>query len=162
MLAKPMEKALNQRVNVELESAYLYLAMAAYFEEANLSGFGHWMKTQAKEELMHGMKIYDYILERGGSVTLGKVEAPTKTWKSPLAAMQATYEHEKMVTKGINDVVTLARGANDYATEIFFQWFVTEQVEEEDTALKIVDRLKLLQEAPGGLYMMDRELGSRA
>jgi len=162
MLSKRMEEALNQQVNAELYSSYLYLSMSAYFESINLKGFANWMKVQAQEELLHAMKIYDFINERGGRVTLTSIDAPPTEWDSPLAAFEGVYEHECKVTGLINDLVNLALEEKDHASHIFLQWFVTEQVEEEASADEIVQRLKLMGDARGGLFMLDRELGQRA
>ena len=161
MLSEKMQKALNDQINAELYSAYLYLSMSAYFESLNLGGFANWMKVQAQEETVHAMKLYAYTNERGGRVKLGAVEAPPWEWDSPLAVFEAAYQHEQKVTGLINDLVKTAKGENDHATEIFLQWFVTEQVEEEASADAVVQQIKLVGDAPGGLFMLDRELGQR-
>jgi len=149
MLNPEMEKALNKQVNAELYASYLYLSMSAYFQSANLAGFANWMRIQTQEELVHVMKFYDYIGERGGKVTLGAVDGPPTEWKSPLAAFEQAYAHEQMVTGRINDLVNLAIDERDHATNGFLQWFVTEQVEEEATADGIVQKLKLIGEGDG-------------
>ena len=161
MLNERMENALNEQHNAELYSGYLYLAMSAWFQSVNLSGFAAWMRVQAQEELVHAMKFYDYINERGGRVTLKTIDGPPSEWESPLAAFEGAYAHEQKVTGMINDLVDLAREEHDHATEIFLQWFVTEQVEEEDSANEVVQKIKLMGEASGGLFMLDRELGQR-
>jgi ferritin len=161
MLSKKMEQALNAQVNAELYSAYLYLSMAAYFESVNLSGMATWMRMQEKEETIHAMKFFDFISDRGGRVTLTAIEAPETDWKSPLAAFQAVAAHEQKVTGLINDLVKLAREENDPATEIFLQWFVTEQVEEEKSADEVVQAVKMIQDNPPAVLMLDRELGQR-
>ena len=161
MISKKMQKALNGQLNAELYSAYLYLSMAAYFETADLAGFANWMRVQDSEERLHAMKFYDYILERGGKVTLGSIEAPPSDWNSPLAVFEATLTHEQKVTGLINDLVNLAVAERDHATEIFLQWFVTEQVEEEASADQVVQKLKLMGDASGGLFMLDREMAQR-
>ncbi|MBW1998903.1 MAG: ferritin [Deltaproteobacteria bacterium] len=161
MLSKTMEKALNDQVNAEMYSAYLYLAMEAYFQSVGLNGFATWMRVQTQEELVHAMKIYDFINERGGRVTLRAIEAPPTEWDSPLGVFQAAYEHEQKVTGLINDLVDLSQAEKDHATHNFLQWFVGEQVEEEDSANKVVEKIKLVGEAQGGLFMLDRELGQR-
>ena len=161
MLSKKMQDALNGQINAEMFSSYLYLAMSAYFESINMSGMAGWMRAQAAEEEMHAMKIFDFIGDRGGRVTLSAIDAPQTEWKSPLAAFQAAYEHEQKVTGLINGLVELAGKENDPATNIFLQWFVTEQVEEEKTADDIVQKLKMVQDQPGPLYMLDKELGAR-
>ena len=161
MIGKKMEKALNEQINAEYYSAYLYLSMVAYFEDQNLAGFAKWMKSQVQEETMHAMKFFDYVCERGGRVTLKAVEQPPKTWKSPLAAFEAAYKHEQLVTNLINKLVDLAITEKDHATNAFLQWFVNEQVEEETTVDSIVQELKMVADAPGALFMIDRELGQR-
>ncbi|OHB59562.1 MAG: ferritin [Planctomycetes bacterium RBG_13_44_8b] len=161
MVTKKVEKSLNDQINAELYSAYMYLSMSAYFEAENLPGFAQWMKVQWQEEIKHAMKIYDYVIERGGRITLKAIDEPPSRWKSPLDAFQATYKHEQVVTGRINDLVNLAVAEKDHATNAFLQWFVTEQVEEEKSADEIVQKLKLISDAPGGLYMLDKELGQR-
>lgn len=161
MIGKKMEKALNEQVNAELYSAYLYLSMVAYFESLNLGGFSAWMRAQSQEEMMHAMKIYDFINERGGRVLLAAIKAPETKWDSPLAAFEAAYSHEQYVTGRINDLVDLAIEEKDHATNSFLQWFVNEQVEEETSVDNVVQNLKLAQESPGALLMIDRELGQR-
>jgi len=161
VISKKLQEALNNQINRELYSAYLYAAMAAYFESVSLRGFAHWMMEQAKEEVGHAMKLYEYLVERGGRVVLGALEAPPAEWKSPVDVFETTYEHEQKVTQMINDLVKLAREGNDYATEVFLQWFVSEQVEEEASVIEVLEKLKLVEDAPGGLFMLDRELGQR-
>ena len=161
MISAKMQEALNGQLNAELYSSYLYLSMAAYFQHINLEGFASWMRVQAQEELIHVMKFYDFINERGGSVVLKPVEGPPTEWESPLAAFEAAYEHEQKVSGLINDLVERALEERDHASNIFLQWFVTEQVEEEDTANGVVQKIKLMGDAKGGLFMLDRELGQR-
>jgi len=161
MLNNDMEKALNAQVNAEMYSAYLYLSMSAYFQSKSLGGFASWMRVQAQEEMVHAMKLYDFINERGGRVILELIEAPPTEWDSPLATMEAVYEHEQKVTGLINELVELALEKRDHATNIFLQWFVSEQVEEEDSANDVVEKIKLMGDARGGLFMLDRELGQR-
>ncbi len=157
-----MQAAINDQINAELYSAYLYYAMAAYFEGMNLAGMANWMKIQAQEELMHAVKFFDYVNERDGRVALEAVDKPPAEWASPHAAFIAAYEHEQMVTGRINDLVTLAEQLKDRASLAFLQWFITEQVEEEASVKKVADQLALLEGAPHGLFMVDRELASRA
>ncbi|MFH1739327.1 MAG: ferritin [bacterium] len=161
MIDKKMQNALNKQVNAELYSAYIYLSMSADFVSKNFLGFANWMRVQAQEELMHAMKIYDYVHERGGHVVLQAVEAPPTEWPSLLAAFEAAYEHEQKVTGMINKLVDQAISLSDHATNIFLQWFVSEQVEEEASVSEAVEHLKLVGDARGGLFMLDRELGSR-
>ncbi|MBL7153967.1 MAG: ferritin [Phycisphaerae bacterium] len=161
MIGKKIEKALNEQINAELYSAYLYLSMVAYFESVNLTGFATWMRAQTQEEIMHAMKMYDFINERGGRVILKAIEMPPPEWGSALAAFEAAYAHEQIVTGLINDLVNLAVAEKDHATNSFLQWFVNEQVEEETSADNVVQNLKMAQDAPGALFMLDRELGQR-
>lgn len=161
MIGEKVAKALNEQVGKELFSAYLYLSMASYFDSADLPGFANWMKIQAKEELGHAMRIYDFLYERGARVELPALEKPTNEWESPLKAFQAAYEHERFVTESINKILELAKKEKDYATEQFLQWFVNEQVEEEAQTDVIVRKLKKLSDSPVALYMLDKELGSR-
>ncbi len=161
MLNKKMEKALNEQVNRELFSAYLYLSMVAYFESLSLPGFAQWMRVQTQEELFHAMKMYDHINGRSGRVLLNAIDAPETKWASPKAAFDAAYKHEKFITECINDLVTAARKENDHATDAFLQWYVTEQVEEEQNASTIANQLKLIGDSSQSLLMLDRELGAR-
>ncbi|MCD6499301.1 MAG: ferritin [Deltaproteobacteria bacterium] len=162
MLNETMGKAINDQINAELYSAYLYYAMSAYFEEQGLAGFGHWMRLQAIEEMIHAQKFFAYVNERGGRVVLAAIEAPPKQWDSALVAFEAVYKHEVHVSSLINKLVDLAQEEHDHATYNFLQWFVGEQVEEEASASEVVQRLKLAGQTQGGLFMLDRELGQRA
>jgi len=161
MLSEKMLKALNQQINAELYSSYLYLSMSAYFQSTNLGGFANWMRVQTQEELTHAMKIYDYVNERGNRVVLKQVEEPPSEWSSPLAAFQQPYQHEQKVTGMINKLVNLAVEEGDHATNILLQWFVSEQLEEEASTDEIVQKLKLMGDAGGEMFMIDRELGQR-
>jgi len=161
MIDEKMQEAINKQLNAELYSSYLYLSMSAYFQSANLGGFANWMRVQAKEELAHAMKFYDYVNERGGRVILHPVEEPPSEWDSPLAVFEHVYRHEQKVTGLINKLVDLAVEARDHATNNFLQWFVSEQVEEEASADEVVQKLKLVGDDPSGLFMIDRELAQR-
>lgn len=161
MIGKKMEQALNGQLNAEYYSSYLYLSMSAYFASIDLPGFANWMRIQVQEEEFHALKFYDYIIERGGRVTLQRIETPPSDWDSPLEAFEATLAHEQKVTGLINDLVFLAREERDNASEIFLQWFVTEQVEEEDTVGTLLAQMKLIKNEPQALFMMDKELGQR-
>jgi ferritin len=156
-----MEEALNKQLNAELYSAYMYLSMTAWFEAMNLDGFASWMKAQALEEMEHAMKFYNFINERGGRVKLMPIEGPPTDWDSPVDVFEAGFKHEQYVTSLINDLVDLAIQEKDHATQIFLQWFVTEQVEEEANFGSILEKLRMVGESPGPLFMMDRELGQR-
>jgi ferritin len=162
MLTEKMQQALNGQLNAELYSSYLYLSMNAYFKSVNLDGFANWMYYQAVEELGHSMKFYDFILQRGGKVQLQQVVAPPTEWGSPLGVFEATLEHEQKVTGLINDLVDIAHKEHDHATNIFLQWFVSEQVEEEENVGGVLEQLKLMGDAKGGLFMIDRELAKRS
>jgi ferritin len=135
--------------------------MSAYFQSINLPGFANWMRVQAQEELVHAMKFYDFINERGGHVNLQQIDGPPTGWSSPLDVFENTYKHEQKVTGLINDLVNLATEARDHATNIFLQWFVTEQVEEEASADEVLQKLKLVGKDSGGLFMLDGEMGQR-
>ena len=162
MLSEKMQDAINGQLNAELYSSYLYLSMNAYFKSINLDGFANWMHYQAQEELTHAMKFYDFINQRGGRVNLLQIEAPPAQWNSPQAVFEATLEHEQKVTGLINELVELALSEHDHASNIFLQWFVSEQVEEEESVTGVLEQLKLMGEAKGGLFMIDRELAKRS
>lgn len=161
MLKKKMLKALNDQINAEMYSSYLYLAMEAYCQSISLKGFAAWMRAQVQEELMHGMKFYDFVHERGGKVTLEAIAKPETQWASPLVVFETVLKHEGYVTSLINDLVDLAISEKDHATNTFLQWFVSEQVEEEASAAEIVEKLKLIKNDTSGLFMLDAELGKR-
>jgi len=161
MINEKLEKALNKQINKELFSAYLYMSMSAYFESQNLLGFANWMSVQAQEELTHAQKFYNFVNERGGRVILEGIEKPQSEWNSTLIAFEDSLKHEQFITASINDLVSMAIEEKDYATNIFLQWFVTEQVEEEASVEEVINKLKLMKDAPGGIFMIDRELGQR-
>lgn len=161
MLKKKMLKALNDQINAEMFSSYLYLSMESYFQSVSLTGFAAWMRAQVQEEMMHAMKFYDFVNERGGKVTLEAIAKPESVWASPLDAFEAILKHEQHVTSLINDLVDLAISEKDHATNNFLQWFVSEQVEEEASVGGIVEKLRLIKDNPSGLFMMDNELGKR-
>ncbi len=162
MLSKKVLDALNKQVNAEYYSSYLYLSMAAHFQSENLNGMAAWMRKQSGEELNHALKIFDYIDSRAGQVTLTAIDAPPTKWKSPVSIFEETCKHEAHVTALIDDLVNLARSEKDHATESFLIWFVNEQVEEEDIAQQILAKLSMVEKAPSGIFLMDRELGMRA
>jgi ferritin len=161
MLSEKMNTALNDQINAELYSAYLYMSMNAYFKSINLDGFAAWMQAQTVEETEHAQKLYDYVNQRGGRVVLGAIDAPPRDWTSPLAVFEDTLTHEQKVTGLINNLMEIALAEKDHATQIFLQWFVTEQVEEEESVGGVLEQLKLMGAAQGGLFMLDRELGKR-
>jgi len=161
MISKKLEGAINEQINAELFSSYLYLSMSAYFESISLPGFANWMRVQAQEELFHAMKFFDFINERGGKVILKDIKASQWQWKSPLEVFEHVYSHEQKVTTLINGLVNLAVGEKDHATNNFLQWYVTEQVEEEASAGGMVKKLQLVGDTGNALFMMDQELAKR-
>ena len=161
MLSEKMQGELSKQINAELYSAYLYLAIAAYFEETALKGCSHWMRIQFDEEMMHALKIFDYVHERGGRVILENIAKPEIELDSPLAAFEFVLEHEQKVTRLINDLVDVALGERDHATHNFLQWFIGEQVEEEASVDEIVQQLRMIGDSRNGLFMLDRHLAER-
>jgi ferritin len=156
-----MEAALNKQLNAEYYSAYLYLSMSAYCSDIDLPGFAHWMRLQFEEEMIHALKFYDFIDTRDGRVKLTEIKAPPVEWDSPLAVFEETFKHEQSVSQMINDLVDLSTEENDHATYNFLQWFVEEQVEEEDAADNILKRIKLVEGSGTGLLIIDQELAAR-
>ncbi len=161
MLSEKMQEALNDQLNAEWYSSYLYVAMAAYLEATGLKGFANWMRVQAKEEWAHGEIFYNQINSRRGRVLLQPIAGPPTEWKSPQHAFEHVLEHEQMVTGRINALVSQALAESDHATNSFLQWFVDEQVEEEENADQILQQLKLIGDNPHALLMLDRELAAR-
>ena len=161
MLSAKMAEALNKQVNKEMYSAYLYMSMSAYSAYIGLKGFANWFMVQYQEEMTHAMKIYDYINDQGGQVKLMAIEQPLTEFESPLDMFEKTLAHEKFITKSINELVDLAIAEKDHATNIFLQWFVTEQIEEEGNDNEIIARLKLVGKDGNGLLMLDKELAMR-
>jgi len=161
MIGKKMEAAINKQINLEIESALMYLQMCAHFSEENLNGFAHWMRIQHQEELMHAGKLFDYLLQRDGHVALTAVGAPPKTWKSTLSACEAAYKAELNNTKQINTLMDQAIKENDHATRVILEWFVEEQVEEESSALNLIKQVELAGNAAPAILLLDRELGAR-
>ncbi|MEW6515616.1 MAG: ferritin [candidate division FCPU426 bacterium] len=161
MLNEKMQNEFNQRVNDELYAWYLYLSMAAYFEAENLQGFATWMRKQAAEEMTHAMKNFNYVLERQGKVTLKPLREVPATFASPLAAFEEALKHEQKVTAIYNKFIEMAREEKDHAAEVFLQWFVNEQVEEEAQTSQVVEILKKIKDSIGGLYQLDHRLGKR-
>jgi ferritin len=161
MLSKTMEKALNEQIREEYYSSYLYLAMSAKLESANMHGMAHWMRLQAQEEMVHALKIFDHVHERGGTVTLLAIDQPKGNWSTGLAAFEAAYKHEQHITKAINTLLDKAVAEKDHATANFLQWFVKEQVEEEANVEPIVRRLELVGDNLAALFVLDHELGAR-
>jgi ferritin len=162
MINERIQAEINKQINEEMYSAYLYLSMSAYFTSINLNGFANWMTVQSQEEMIHAMKFYNFLHERNGRVELDVLAKPTFEWESPLAAFEAAYKHEQHITGRINDMMEAAVEEKDHATQIFLQWFVTEQVEEEASALEVIDKLNFIGDSKHGLYMLDREMAQRA
>ncbi len=161
MITKTMQDAMNDQINKELYSSYLYLSMAAYFEDRNLPGFAHWMRIQETEEREHAMKLYDFLLERGGKVMLKAIDAPKTEWASTLEVAQEVAAHEAKVTASIHALYETALKEKDYPTQVMLQWFITEQVEEENNAAEIVANLKLIEERGTAVLMLDHRLSKR-
>lgn len=161
MLSDKLLKSLNEQINNELFAAYQYLAMAEYFAAQNLDGFAHWMRLQREEEIAHAMKIFDFVIDRDARVTLAPIAAPDAKFASPLAVLKKALQHERSVTAKINALYAAAKKENDYPTEAIMQWFVLEQVEEEASALKLVERLEMAGEDKAALLILDREVGQR-
>ena len=161
MIGKPMQDAMNEQINKELFSSYLYLSMAAYFGDKNLPGFANWMRIQADEERGHAMKFYDFILERGGRVLLKAIDAPKTDWTSSLEVAEEVAAHEAKVTASINALYELALKEKDYPAQEMLQWFISEQVEEEKNAAEIVANLKLIDARGTAVLMLDHRLAKR-
>ena len=161
MLSKKLEEALNAQVNAEFWSSYLYLSMSSDFAVKGLPGFANWMNIQFQEEKDHAIKFFNYIISRGGRPDLRPIAEVQKEWASPLEAFQSTLEHEQVVTKLINNLYTLATEDQDYATQSTLKWFIDEQVEEEDNARAIIDKLKMIGDNGYGIYQLDKELALR-
>jgi len=162
MISEKMTQALNEQVNREMYSAYLYMAMSTHCSQTGLKGFANWFMVQYHEEMFHAMKIYEYIQRQGAAVKLGPIQAPPATFESPMAMFTQTLAHEQYITRSINELMELAIGEKDHASQIFLEWYVTEQVEEEENDNDIIAQLRFIQDNPQGLMMLDRELGARA
>jgi ferritin len=161
MITDKMQKAINDQINKEFYSAYLYLSMAAYFESVNLPGFASWMRIQAGEEQEHGMKLFENLIDRGGKVELKALDAPQTSWKNNLDVFKDVQSHEAMVTASINTLYETALQEKDYPAQILLQWFITEQVEEEKNAAEIVQQLELIDAKGTAVLMLDHQLGKR-
>jgi ferritin len=161
-LNERIEKALNSQINKEFSSSYLYLSMALWFESKNWKGFSHWMRLQAQEETSHGYKILEFMNSREGHVTLEAIPAPKTEWKAVLEVMEQTYKHEQGITANINEIFSMARKDEDFATESFLKWYLDEQVEEEAHTKEILENVRMLGESKGSMFMLDKQLGKRA
>lgn len=161
MISEKMQQAINDQVNFELYSAYIYASMSAYYTSINLPGFANWMRVQIQEEMVHATMMYDYVNSRGGRVLLQPIAGPDTDWPNPAAPFQQAYSHECVVTSRIHNLVNLAMEERDHASVAFLQWFVTEQVEEEANTDNVVRQMKLVGDDRSALFMIDRELAAR-
>ena len=161
MLSKAIQDAINEQIKNELYSAHQYLSMSAYCESVNLPGFAHWMLAQAQEEREHAMKFYNFLLTRKGRVILQAIEQPVVEFGSPLEVFEQALEQEQQVTAQINELYGLTTSENDYATQAFLQWFLTEQVEEEKNVGDVLETLNMIGDEGEALFLFDRELGKR-
>ncbi len=161
MFNKKMNDAINKQINAEFYSAYLYLAMAGYFEDKNLPGFANWMRIQFQEEQFHALKMYDYVHQRGGTVVLEAIAKPDNKFKDLLAVFRETLKHEKMITKNIESLMDTAVKLKDYATQSFLQWYIEEQVEEEASVEEILNQLDLIEGKGEAVLMFDRQFATR-
>ena len=160
-LGEKLEQAINDQIQAEIYSAYLYLAMSAYCEDISMPGYAHWLRVQSEEEIEHAMKFFHYVNERGGRVILQPIQQPEAEFDSPLDVAKQTYEHEQKVTSLIHDLYALAVEEKDYAAQVFLQWYIDEQVEEEDSATRLVEMFEMVKDSPNGLFMLDQKLGAR-
>lgn len=162
MLSQKLEAALNDQINAELGSAYLYLAMSAHFEATNLQGSAAWMRKQAREEVGHAMKLFDFVHDRDGKVTLQAIAQPQAAFASTLEVWQVALKQEEGVSARIHALYALAQEEKDYSTQAMLQWFITEQVEEEKTARIILDQVRMIGTNSTAIYFIDRHLGKEA
>ncbi len=162
MIGDRLSQAMNEQIKNELESYYIYLSMSAYFHSLSLDGMGHWMRCQAHEEMIHAMKFFDHLVDRGGKVELLNLQQLKTDWSSPAEAFQDAYQHEQFITGKINELTTIAREEKDYASEPLLAWFSDEQIEEEASTGKIADEMTMIGDDKSALLMLDRELAARA
>lgn len=158
MLKPQILDLLNKQLNQEFYSAYLYLSMSSYFDSLNLEGFAAWSRAKAQEEMVHAMKIYNYITDRNARVVLAAVDAPRQEWDSPADAVEDSYNHERQVTESIHNIMHMARDTKDYSTEVFIHWFVNEQIEEEISADKVLQKVRMVKDSPGGMLILDGQV----
>lgn len=161
MPTKAVQAAINDQIAMELESAYVYLSMAAYFDENNLPGFSHWMRMQHGEELQHAMKLFDFMLDNGGHVVLNALAKPPSQFKGALAVMKQSLKHEQKVTGAITGLYELAVREKDYPAQILLQWFISEQTEEEKTVGDIIAQMEMVGDSGSGLLLIDQQLSGR-
>lgn len=162
MINNKINDALNDQMNFELYSAYLYLSMAYYFNSINLHGFSHWIKIQSQEEIKHAMKIYNFMCDKHFQIKFGNISNPTITWTSPINAIQNVLDHEKIVTKRINLIMDIAIDNKDYTTQSFLKWFIDEQLEEENTIEIIMQKLSIVSDNKGMILYLDAEMNKRS
>jgi ferritin len=161
MISDKLHTAMNEQIKHELESAYIYLSMVAYFHKENLDGMAHWMRCQVHEETIHAMKFFDHLTDRGVAVKLLDLKQLKTAWKNPLEAWKDAYAHEQFITRKIHDLLKIARKENDFAAEPLLAWFVNEQIEEESNTDKVCRQMEMVGNSKEGLFMLDRELGTR-
>lgn len=161
MISDKIRDVLNEQINKEFYSAYLYLSMSAYFSEIGLYGFSHWTKIQSKEEIEHGMTLFEYVLGRKSQIHLGQISAPRFELNTPLEIFEQIYEHERSITKAIDCVANMSEGECDLATRNFIDWYLNEQIEEEAEVSRIISKLKTFGSEKSALYLIDRELAYR-
>ncbi len=161
MINERMNAALNEQVNAELYSAYLYLSMQAYFQKMNLKGFVNWMNVQVQEEMAHARGLYDYIQERGGEIVLEAIAKPDLKWNSPLQVFEDVLKHEQLVTSKINNLADIADETKDRAAGLFLQWYIKEQVEEEASVSGVLETLRMIKDDTHALLLLDKELAAR-
>ncbi len=161
MIPKKLAQAINEQIKNEMESAYIYLSMAAYLHSQSLDGMAHWMRCQAHEETIHAMKFMDHLIDRNEKVTLLNLAQLKTQWASPAEVWKDTYAHEQFITSKINDLTTIARREKDYQSEPMLAWFTSEQIEEEATSSKIAGEMAMVGDSKTALLMLDRELAAR-
>ncbi len=161
MLSKKLSELLNDQINFEYYSSYIYFSMAAQLKHDGLNGFANWMNIQTQEELCHGTGMLNHLIQRGSKAVLKQIPQPPVSWKSPLAIFENAYSHECIVTKRVNNIAHAAESEKDFALLNFIQWYIGEQVEEEANVLEIINQLKMVGDAKGGLFMIDKDLAMR-
>ncbi|HAJ79158.1 MAG TPA: ferritin [Fibrobacteres bacterium] len=161
MLSKKMEEAINEQINREMYSAYLYMGMSADSTFKGLKGFANWFMVQYHEEMLHAMKFYEYVLRQGGQIRLNAIAKPPETFTSAMDMFQQTIKHEQFITQCINDLSNLAVSEKDHASQVFLQWYVAEQVEEEENDNDVIAQLKLIGNDTAGLFMLDKDMAAR-
>jgi len=162
MVSKKIQEAVSKQINAEFQSAYLYLAFSAHLDAQNLKGFSHWMRLQWQEEIEHGLKFHDHILRRGGTVELDAIEKPEYNAENATEIFEMVLEHERYITRCINELYETAKEEQDNPLQNLLQWFIDEQVEEEENAEEILEKLKLIGDHGPNLFLLDQELGQRA